>query len=275
MFAIFVGFALGAMMIIGIHPIIHAIEFLISICVFGGAAILMAIVLIVRTAKQCNGNANESTNSNGSTNNTSTCYRGCCVPLCILLVSIALGFGIIFGVDMALSTFLPWEVYEEVYWYIGWSGFYAVVIAMILFSVFAILMIIVFIMRAVNRCKTNANTRNCTHSMDLSIYLVGVTLGYGIVCGIRATERYISLLVFGGAVILGVIIWSIIARCKNKNNNTSTSNTNPSTSADNKKYPSDSYSFLALYSPKSNTDFFCFGLMVFLFQSTFLVLMMY
>lgn len=42
---------------------------------------------------------------------------------------------------------------------------------------------------------------------------------------------------------------------------------------DEHKYPSDSYSFLALHGPRDDLVFFSFGVMAFLFQFTFLLLM--
>jgi hypothetical protein len=41
---------------------------------------------------------------------------------------------------------------------------------------------------------------------------------------------------------------------------------------DEHKYPSDSYSFLALHGPRDDLVFFSFGVMAFLFQFTFLLL---
>jgi len=218
MYAIFVGSAVvGTIMII----VIHNIDVILSLSIFGGVAILMAVALIVRTATQCNGNANGSTNSNNGS--TSDCCRRYCVPLCILLISIALGFGILIGVKYAVITVLTYEVYREVYMENDWSLLYTTDIAYIIFGIVAFLMIIVFIMRAVKRYKTNTKTRKYTHSLDLSIYLVGVALGYGIICGIRAIDHTIFVGVVGSAVILGIII----AKCRYNRNNAYTINNNP------------------------------------------------
>jgi len=68
-----------------------------------------------------------------------------------------------------------------------------------------------------------------------------------------------------------VIVWCIATDIKNRR--AGTTNNNPSTSTNDEKYPSDSYSFLAIYGPICDTDLFSFGLMVFLIQATLLILM--
>ena len=76
-----------------------------------------------------------------------------------------------------------------------------------------------------------------------------------------------SLQIYAGISILILITLNIVNTWR------TIVNTGSFTEVPKKTFPPDSYSFVALYSPKTNADAFCFGLIVFLFQLILFLLM--
>jgi len=109
--------------------------------------------------------------------------------------------------------------------------------------------------------------------MDLSLLLVGAGIGSALIyC--NALNGHLSLQIYGCfSILVLLIIWlynTTEDKINDKNDKATCSSRSP---YEKKKYPSDTYSFLALYGPRDNADLFSFGLMVFLFQATLVTLM--
>lgn len=119
-----------------------------------------------------------------------------------------------------------------------------------------------------NNDNTNSNDSNGGVSMIVAAFIL--ILGFvvlGVIVGMHQVDQVLFLSIYGGGSI-SILVTLMIANALRKNPNTGTS-----AGDHNKKFPPDSYSFLALYSPKTNADSFCFGLIVFLIQMTLFSLM--
>ncbi len=127
----------------------------------------------------------------------------------------------------------------------------------------------------------NAGTRtnihgnsNCNgiYCMDLYLLVIGSALPSPIVVVIKR-YLYASFASFLALVIFAVIGKCIIDCCRKKDPSNPSTTGDASTKEKKLKYPSDSYSFLAVYSPLEQPNLFCFGLMVFVFQFALLALL--
>ena len=116
---------------------------------------------------------------------------------------------------------------------------------------------------------------NANHSSNTDLPLIAVT--FFIIVGVLIlsvinikieANPIIYLSILGGISIVLLVMLRIINARRRK-----TANTRTYPHFYDKKFPKDSYSFVALYSPKTDADIFCFGIIVFLFQSTLFLLM--
>lgn len=206
-----------------------------------------------------------------SDNGTKNFWTGYWVSLWILVSCGWFAFGFLVWVGKILSDGTV-EV-DPIVGYImgGFGGAYVVCEIMIM---------IVFVMRIakwhLTKENTNANntstTSNGIPAVDLFSTLVGFPLGPLFIVWIPLLDLYVSLLLCAVSTILVIATWHKFKFWGNNTPIASANENRPSTTRT-KKYPKDSYSFLALYSPKTDINLFCFGLMVFLFQSTMLILM--
>ena len=133
------------------------------------------------------------------------------------------------------------------------------------------------------RVSVNGNA-NCKgiHCMDLYFLLIGSSLSSPIVIVIKISDLYAALGSFLALVIFAVVgkcIMDCCCRQEDPSNPSTQATDDPSdistgrASTKGRKYPKDSYSFLAVYSPMKYPNLFCFGLMVFVFQFALLALL--
>jgi len=145
--------------------------------------------------------------------------------------------------------------------------------------------IVTYIVRNVKRRKRMINMRSSNTSsgsgiycLDLYILLLGFPVTFLIIVAIPSFKLYISISIFVAATLLAATSWSIIHSCRRnnasiRNNDDNTESVDDADDKRDRKYPQDSYSFMALYGPMRNINLFSFGLMVFLFQSVLLIVM--
>eukprot|EP00537_Pseudo-nitzschia_pungens_P007886 CAMPEP_0172377638 /NCGR_PEP_ID=MMETSP1060-20121228/69004_1 /TAXON_ID=37318 /ORGANISM="Pseudo-nitzschia pungens, Strain cf. cingulata" /LENGTH=1154 /DNA_ID=CAMNT_0013105339 /DNA_START=368 /DNA_END=3833 /DNA_ORIENTATION=+ len=134
--------------------------------------------------------------------------------------------------------------------------------------------LLAFIIRGIRQLRGKSDTAlPFIYSMDLSLLLVGTGIGFALIyCS--AHNGPLSLKIYGCISTLVLLITWLYNTTKDKINDKNDKATCSSRSPyEKKKYPSDTYSFLALYGPRDNADLFSFGLMVFLFQATLVTLM--
>ena len=99
------------------------------------------------------------------------------------------------------------------------------------------------------------------------LLIVGLIISSVIIVLLKE-QILVRMLILGYVfIVLLTTLWIVNAARRNNGNIYS------HTDDDEKKFPPDCYSFVALYNPKTDTDVFCFGLMVFLFQSALFSLM--
>jgi len=117
---------------------------------------------------------------------------------------------------------------------------------------------------------------NANHSGNANIPMITVTMflilgsfALSVINDLKRINQFFALSIFIGiSIVVLMTLW--IFKVGRRRNNASTH-----TSADDEthKFPTDCYSFVALYSPITDPDLFCFGIIIFLFQSTLFLLM--
>uniref|UniRef100_A0A7S4EP40 LNR domain-containing protein n=1 Tax=Pseudo-nitzschia australis TaxID=44445 RepID=A0A7S4EP40_9STRA len=120
---------------------------------------------------------------------------------------------------------------------------------------------------------------NANDSSNTDMPMVAVTflfiIGYMMLSVVNAVFqlnhfRLVSMYGLTAIVILGALFFINWRRRDTTNLHTDVHDDNDD---DRGKFPADSYSFVALYSPKTDPDLFCFGLLVYVFQASLFFLM--
>lgn len=120
-----------------------------------------------------------------------------------------------------------------------------------------------------NNSNNNNNNQVGIYCGDIYINLIGSALSY-VFFYVAVNYFFITI----GVLYMIVFVIVTLLTIKNIINNPNINVDRRSICTNNIKYPSDTYSFLALCDPRKETNLFCFGLLIFLFQSSLLIVML-
>uniref|UniRef100_A0A7S4ENQ3 LNR domain-containing protein n=1 Tax=Pseudo-nitzschia australis TaxID=44445 RepID=A0A7S4ENQ3_9STRA len=105
--------------------------------------------------------------------------------------------------------------------------------------------------------------------ITVTMFLILVSFALSVINDLKRINQFFALSIFLGISIVVLMILWIVKVGRRRNN----ANTHTSADDETRKFPTDCYSFVALYSPKTDPDLFCFGLLVYVFQASLFFLM--
>lgn len=205
--------------------------------------------------------------------NTINFWRGYWVSLWIFISCNTFCYGSFFLLQYLLNRDLDYSMWDDSYFVYG----------MTVCAGNASIMIIIFLLKIVKWRRTfdnndesiiinNSNNNNNQVGIycgDICINLIGSALSYAFFY-VAVNHFFIAI----GVLYMIVFVIIILLAIKNRINNPNIKVDQRSICTNNIKYPSDTYSFLALCDPRKETNLFCFGLLIFLFQSSLLIVML-